>query len=73
MRGDGRAELTGYDLASISCLGCIYMKPDQAVEIAAGGVFCSSVSYFIPILSKTGLSFSGTVLSCTRDRSRVRI
>ena len=31
MRGDGGAELTGYDSASVSCLGSMHMKPDQTV------------------------------------------
>lgn len=31
MRGDGRAELTSYDFASISCGGSVYMKPDETV------------------------------------------
>lgn len=62
---DGRAELTGYDLASISCLGSVYMKPDQTVKIAARGVSFSSVSHFSPICHRLFHLISAELYSLT--------
>lgn len=45
MRGDERAELAGYDFSSISCLGSIYVKPDQTVKTAASGIFVSCLDF----------------------------
>lgn len=44
MRGDGRAELTGYDFASISCRGGVYMKTRLDCEKSTG-VFCGSPKF----------------------------
>lgn len=50
VKGEG-AGLSGYDFASISCRGSVFMKPEEAVKIAAGGVFTGSVSHCAPDFS----------------------